>query len=109
LAAKVHRTNIDDDTREMIDSALDQLESRVWLLAFHDPATSTLIQDQDRYDDGRPVTTMIDWGQGYATLVHSPDPNDETAAEELCEERWPAGRDEPPCNPLDIDSEDELE
>jgi hypothetical protein len=32
-------------------------------------------------------------GDGYATLVHSPHPNDETgvAAEELSEEMWPTG------------------
>jgi DNA-binding ferritin-like protein len=37
LTAKIHRANIDADTRQMIDSALEQLESRVWLISFHDP------------------------------------------------------------------------
>ena len=56
----------------------------------HDPSSGVLIQDQRVYADGRPVTT-ITWGGGYARLVHSPDPNDESggAAEELSEEVWP--------------------
>ncbi len=108
LTAKIHRTNI-DDARQMIDAALDQLETRVWLLSFHDPASGVLIKDEDVYSDGRPVTTTISWGEGYATLVHGPDPNSETggAAEELSEEMWPTGPDEPGCNPLETDREDE--
>jgi hypothetical protein len=63
-------------------------------MSFHDPASGVLIRDQDVYSDGRPVTTTIDWGNGFATLAHSPDPKDETGggAEELSEERWPEGR-----------------
>ncbi len=93
LTAKVHRAEIYGDTLEMIDSALDQLEARVWLMSFHDPARGDLIRDQDVYSDGRPVTTTISWGDGYATLVHCPDPKDETGgvAEELAEEVWPNG------------------
>jgi hypothetical protein len=93
LTAKIHRADIDDDTRDMIDSALEQLEVRVWLMSFHDPVSDVLIRDQDSSSDGRPVTTTISWGEGYATLVHCPDPNDETgvAAEELSEELWPTG------------------
>ncbi len=93
LTAKIRRANVDDETREMIDSALDQLETRVWLLAFHDPTTGGLIENEDVYSDGRPVTTTISWGDGYATLVHCPDPNDGTgaAAQELSEELWPTG------------------
>ena len=70
LAAKVHRANMDDDRNE-IAAALEQLESRVWLFAFTDP-TGALINEEDVYSDGRPVTTTIDWGDGYATLVHMP-------------------------------------
>jgi hypothetical protein len=93
LTAKVHRAEIDGDTLEMIDSALDQLEGRVWLMSFHDPARDDLIRDQDVYSDGRPVTTTISWGEGYATLVHCPDPKEEGggAAEALSEEVWPTG------------------
>lgn len=116
LTAKVHRANVDDDTRQMIDAALDQLETRAWLLAFHDRASGDLIPDQDFYSDGRPVTTTISWGDGYATLVHSPDPNDETggAAEELSEEVWPTGAettvgDEDLFDTLKIDREDDVE
>jgi hypothetical protein len=111
LTAKIHRADIDGDTREMIDSALDRLETRVWLMSFHDPLSGFLIQDQDVYSDGRPVTATISWGDGYAALVHCPDPNDETgvAAEELSEEVWPTGADEPGCNPLEIDREDDVE
>ena len=93
LTAMIHRAEIDGDTREMIDSALEQLEGRVWLMSFHEPAGGVLIQDQDVYSDGRPVTTMIDWGSGFATLVHCSHPRDETSrkAEELSEEVWPTG------------------
>ncbi len=110
LTAKIQRANIDDDTREMIDAALDQLETRVWAMAFHDPATGILIQDEDIYADGRRVTTRISWGEGYVTLVHSPDPNVEAggAAEELSEEVWPTGRDEPPCNPPQSNRRDDV-
>lgn len=43
------------------------------------------------YSDGRPVTTRIEWGESYATLVHLPDPLDErthTDPQELAEEFW---------------------
>jgi hypothetical protein len=91
LTAKIHRADIDGDTRDMIDSALEQLESRVWLMSFHDPVNGVLIQDQEYYADGRPVTTSIGWGDGFATMVHPPGPTDETdsEAEELAEEAWP--------------------
>jgi hypothetical protein len=91
LTAKVVRADIDDDTRAMIEAALDQLEARLWLMWLYDPVRKVLIKDQDRYSDGRPVTTTITWGEGYATLVHSPDPTDETGsgAAELAEEVWP--------------------
>jgi hypothetical protein len=72
LTAKIHRANPDDHIRQMIDAAPDQLEARVWVMAFDDPATDSLIQDQDRYADSRPVTTTISWGNGYATLVQQP-------------------------------------
>ncbi len=93
LTAMIHRPDLDEDKKAMIDTALEQLETRVWVMAFHDPATGSLIKDEGVYSDGRPVTTTIDWGGGFATLVHSPDPNDETgvAAEELSEEAWPSG------------------
>ncbi len=95
MTANMHRANIDDDTRQMIGTALEQLEARVWLMSFHDPVTGTLIQYQDRYADGRPVTTTISWGDGYATLVHPLDALDNresaTGTEELAEEIWPEG------------------
>jgi serine/threonine protein kinase len=80
-----------------------------WLMSFHDPGSNELIQDQDRYSDGRPVTTTISWGGGYATIVHSADPNDETGAEELAEAHWPTGADDPGCNPLEVDPEADAE
>jgi hypothetical protein len=92
LTALIHRADIDDETRDLLDAALEQLEARVWLTSFHDPVRDVLIQDQDTYSDGRPVTTTIDCGSGVATLVHCPDPADgtsRTGAEELSEERWP--------------------
>jgi hypothetical protein len=93
LTAKIHRADIDDEARNVIDTALERLESRLWLMSFYDPASGVLIQDPDVYSDGRPVTTTITWGGGFARLIHSPDPNDETVseAEELAEERWPEG------------------
>lgn len=95
LTATIHRADIDGGTRELIDTALEQLESRVWLMSFHDPASGTLIQNQDVYSDGRPVTTTINWGDGYATLVQPPDALDDSESgsrsEELAEEIWPEG------------------
>jgi hypothetical protein len=92
LTAKIRRANIDDETRERIDAALEQLEARVWVALLHDPTRDVLIQDQDVYSDGRPVTTTTDWGDGFATLVHCPDPADGTSgsnADQLSEELWP--------------------
>ena len=95
LTAKVHHANIDNDTTAMIDSALEQLEGRVWLMSFHDPASGRLIQDQDTYSHSGRVTTTINWGDGYATLVHPPDALDDSESgsgtEELAEELWPEG------------------
>jgi hypothetical protein len=64
LAAVVDRINIPVGARNGIDCALDQLEARVFLLAFADDASGrTLVVDVDRYSDGRPVTTTVDWGR----------------------------------------------
>jgi hypothetical protein len=92
VAALVHRAEIDDGQRAMIDSALEQLESRCWVMFLYDPFSKVLVQDQDVYSDGRRVTTPVDWGDGFTTLVHYPDPADETngsEADQLSEERWP--------------------
>lgn len=92
LTATIHHSQIDDGRREMIYAALEQLEARVWLTFFHDPVTNTLINDQDEYSDGRPVTTTIGWGNGFATLVHCPDPMDGASGsetDELSDELWP--------------------
>lgn len=116
LTALIHRVDIDDETRAMIDAALEQLEARVWTMWMYDPARKVLIKDPGVYADGRPVTTMIDWGHGFATLVHCTDPKDETgaAAEELSEEVWPRGAettvaDEDFSDTLTIDREDDAE
>jgi hypothetical protein len=54
----------------------------------HDP-------DDNLYSDGRRVTTTISWGDGFTTLVHSPDPLEDSVSgagtEELAEELWPEG------------------
>jgi hypothetical protein len=76
----------------MIDTAQAQLEARVWVTLLHDPVTNTLINNQDEYSDGRPVTTTMGWKDGFATLVHCPDPADgisDINADELSEELWP--------------------
>lgn len=89
LTALIHRAEIDGATGKFIDAALEQLEARVWMLAFYDPDSEVLIQDQAVYSDGRPVTTTVDWGNGFATLVHCPDPADGTSGsktDELSEE-----------------------
>lgn len=69
-------------------------------MSFSDPDGGVLVSDQGRYSDGRPVTTAIDWGGGFATLVHCPDPRDETSGEagELAEELWPDPPWPPPRN-----------
>jgi hypothetical protein len=93
LTAFVHRVDINEETLAMIDNALEQLDNRAWLMSFHDPQSGNLIKDEDLYSDGRPVTTTIDWGDGFATLVHCPDlAADKTSgnrADELAEELWP--------------------
>jgi hypothetical protein len=95
LTAKVHHANIDNGTTAMIDSALEQLEGRVSLMSFHDPASGRLIQDQDTYSHGGRVTTTINWCDGSATLVHPRDALDDSESgsgpEELTEELWPEG------------------
>lgn len=92
LTALIHCADIDGDSRAVIDAAVEQLDARVWATLFHDPVTNVLINNQDEYSDGRPVATTIGWGDGFATLVHSPDPADGTSgsgADELSEELWP--------------------
>jgi hypothetical protein len=76
LRAVLDKADLPDATRDQLDNALAQLETRTWALAFHDPVNGILIQDQDTYSDGRPVTTTIDWHDGYTTLVHCPNPAD---------------------------------
>ena len=92
LTAHLYSANLDESLRMQIGAALDQLECRVRSTLMYDPTTGVLIQDQDNYLDGRPVTTTVDWGAGFATLVHCPHPEDGTSgdgAEELSEEVWP--------------------
>lgn len=92
LTAFVHRAAIDKRLTDSIDGALEQLEARAWAMFLHDPVCGTQIQDEDVYSDGRPVTTTIDWGDGFATLVHCPDPAAGTSgsqSDELSEELWP--------------------
>jgi len=64
-----------------------------------DPISGDLIQPEDTYSDGRRVTTTIDWGKGFFTVVNRPDPDEDSVdcAIELIEERWPASTGEPPC------------
>ncbi len=92
LTALIHGADIGGGTRAMIDAALEQLEARVWVALLHDPTSDVLMQNQDVYSDGRPVTTTIDYGNGFATLVHCPDPADGTSGsqpDELSEDLWP--------------------
>lgn len=99
LAALLHQTDIDDGTKDSVDTALSHVEMRVWATLLCDPISGDLIQPEDTYSDGRRVTTTIDWGQGFFTLVNSPDPDEDSVdcAIELIEERWPATPGEPPC------------
>jgi len=93
LTASIHQADIDDQSLVAMGAALDQLEARaVWAMLLYEPANGVLIQDPNAYSDGRPVTTTIDWGDGFATSVHVPDPADgnrDAEAEDLSEERWP--------------------
>lgn len=116
LAAMVDRASLDVNARSEIDCALEQLEARLFLFWFADDATGRFVGDVDRYSDGRPVMTTINWGHGFATLVHCPDPKDGTSGktEELSEEVWPTGAettvaDDDFSDPLKIDREDDEE
>jgi len=92
VTALIHRADIDEQQLAMIDAALEQLQARVVWATFIEPAGDVLIEAPRVYSDGRPVTTTIDWGDAFATLVHSPDPAHESSdvkPEGLAEERRP--------------------
>jgi hypothetical protein len=99
LVAIVYGADIDDETIETFDSAIELLNNRVWLFSFYDPTTGQFIHDLNRYSDGRPVTTSVEQDYGTATVLHLPDPSEEAECpvEELSAEAWPVDPREPPC------------
>ena len=107
IAAKVRRANLEIEAEIEIMRLLEQAAARLLVGIFFDGAddtvedgTSLVDGNLGTYSDGRRVTTRIDWGHGYATIVHHPDPQEQETREdrrELEEEMWPSGDPEPPC------------
>ena len=107
IAAKVCRANLENDAEIEIMRLLEQAEARLLVGIFFDGADDTIEDGTSLvdgnlgiYSDGRRVTTKIDWGHGYATVVHDPDPQEQDTREdrrELEEEVSPCGDPEPPC------------
>ena len=92
LNALIHRADIDGHRLATIETALQKLQLRVTWAMLVDPISDTAIHDPGFYSDGQAVTTMIDWEEGFATLVHSPNSRDvetNATAEALSAERSP--------------------
>ena len=117
IAAKVRRANLENDAEIEIMRLLEQAEARLLVGIFFDGAddtiedgTSLVDGNLGTYSDGRRVTTTIDWGHGYATVVHHPDPQEQETRQdrrELEEEVWPSGDPEPPCREPEDDTGEE--
>ena len=113
----MRRANLENDVENEIMRLLEQAEIRLGLAAFFDGADDTAEDgssvaegNMSTYSDGRPVITTIDWGHGYATLVHNPDPQEQETQQdrrELDEEVWPTGDPEPPCRAPEDDTGEE--
>jgi hypothetical protein len=101
VAAKVYAAaELDGEVR---DAMLRELtEALTWhQMAVPSPRpTHHLTEDEDGevgrvvidlavYADGRPVFTVVDWLDGYSTIVRHPDGLPEGATSELAEERCP--------------------
>jgi hypothetical protein len=119
IAAKVRRANLENDAEKEIMRLLEQAEARLLVGIFFDGAddtiedgTSLVDGNLGTYSDCRRVTTTIDWGHGYATVVHHPDPQEQETRQdrrELEEEVWPCGDPEPPClEPEDDTGEEDV-
>ncbi|ANO03694.1 Uncharacterised protein [Mycobacteroides abscessus subsp. massiliense] len=92
ITAWAHSIGLDEETLERVVTTLEQLEMRVWILAFEDPDSSSgWLDQQDTYSDGHPVTSSVNWGSGHATLVHSREAGHQAVNHpgELADERWP--------------------
>ena len=113
----MRRANLENDAKIEIMRLLEQAAARLLVGIFFDgtddtieDGTSLVDGNLRTYSDGRRVTTTIDWGHGYATLVHHPDPQEQETREdrrELEEEVWPSADPEPPCREPEDDSGEE--
>lgn len=96
IYARIRRTGLEPDAELEIACLLEQAELRLLGLAFfRSPCERTPGETVEIrcgiYSDGRPVTTSIEWGESYATVVQPPDPRDERThpdPHELAEEFW---------------------
>jgi hypothetical protein len=101
VAAKVHAADLDTDVRSGLMRELTQMltwQRDAALIGWphNDHVTHNVGEDSSFeidlavYSDGRPVFSVIDGSDGYATLVHRPDSlqdqTDDTGelAEEMC-------------------------
>jgi hypothetical protein len=102
VAAKAHAAGLDTEVRIALTEELTQAVTwqqsaalASWPLDDHmsdeeDGEEIAVDIDLAVYSDGRPVFTVVDWFDGYATLVHHPDslqPESDTG--ELAEEKCP--------------------
>ena len=96
IYARIRQIGLEPEAELEIACLLEQAELRLLGLAFfRSPCERTPGEAVEIhcgiYSDGRPVTTRIEWGESYATVVHLPDPLDEpthTDPQELAEEFW---------------------
>lgn len=95
--AVLHHAQVEPADFTKVVSLLEDVEARLFGLATRDrfddvKEWDSLAVDLSRYSDGRLIRTVVDWGEGYATVVHHPDPEEEPTRsnqEELQDEMWP--------------------
>ena len=100
LTALIQRLDLDPATYNEIACHLEQLECRLFTLAFvschlrDDEEEVCLVDRQGFYGHGRPVATTTPGEDGFVTMVHDPDPDHAESTfgpEQLAAERWPEG------------------
>jgi hypothetical protein len=100
LNALIQLLDLDPVTYNEIACHLEQLECRLFTLAFvschlQDSEEEVSVVDrQGIYGHGRPVATTISGEDGFVTMVHDPDPDHAESTfgpEQLPAERWPEG------------------
>ena len=63
IAAIVSGSRVEDQLRQQLLAALEQLHHQAWLVLY-DWDTGEMLEGEDTYSDGSQVTTTLDWGKG---------------------------------------------